>query len=187
MASEMDALFAKIGASNASLKEDVFRDGRGVVEIRELLCKRFFKGNTFVARTKVVSSTSKGDKNPATGQAVEPNSPGSSVGWPQMLDQHASAPGNVKAFVLALLGFREDQVTSPQFAEALEKLIGKEQPGRGMLIGYETYQQATRTGTNAGRVNTYVRWTHISPENGNSAELIKARRAELDKTAPLSA
>jgi hypothetical protein len=187
MASEMDALYAKIGASNASLKEDVFRDGKGVVELRELLCKRFFKGNTFVARCKVVSSASKGDVNPVDKTPVIPNAPGSSVGWPQMLDQHASAPGNVKAFVLALLGFSEAQVTGPQFAEALEQLISKAQPGRGMLIGFETYQQATRSGANAGRVNTYVRWTHIAPSEGNDKVRIAERRAELDKTSPLAA
>lgn len=185
--SEMDALFNKIGAANASLKEDVFRDGKGVVEVREILCKRFFKGNTFVARVKVKESSSKGDKNPTTGALVEPNAPGSSVGWPQMLDQHASAPGNVKAFVLALLGFSEAQVTPKDFSEALERLISKEQPGRGMLIGYETYQQATRSGPNIGKVNTYVRWTHVSPANGNSKDDIKKRRDELDKTAPLAA
>ena len=186
MASEMDALFQKIGASNASLKEDVFRDGKGVVEVRELLCKRFFKGNTFVARTRVVSSMDKGDKD-KDGKGITPNAPGSSVGWPQMLDQHASAPGNVKAFVLALLGFSEAQVTSAQFAEALERLISKDQPGRGMLIGYETYQQATRSGANIGRVNTYVRWTHVPPAAGNTPAEIASRRAELDKNSPLAA
>ena len=181
----MNELFDKIANSHASLKEDVFRDGKGVVLIRELICKRFFKGNTFVARTKVVSSASKGDKNPKDGTPIEPNGPNSCVGWPQLLDQHASAPGNVKAFTLALLGFQEANVTSAQFAEAFERLIGKDQPSRGMLIGYETYQQATRTGQNAGRVNTYVRWVHVPPSAGNSPDEIKARRAELDKTDPL--
>lgn len=185
MASEMDDLFAKIGNSQASLKEDVFRDGKGVVMIRELICKRFFKGNTFVARTKVMTSASKGDKN-AKGEPVEPNAAGSCVGWPQLLDQHASAPGNVKAFVLALLGYNEKDVKSAEFAEALTRLISKEQPGRGMLIGYETYQQATRSGPNIGRVNTYVRWVHVPKTAGNDPKEIAARRAELDKTDPLA-
>jgi len=182
----MNELFDKIAKSNASLKEDVFRDGKGVVLIRELICKKFFKGNTFVARTKILSSSSKGDKDPKTGAAIEPNGPGSCVGWPQLIDQHASAAGNVKAHTLALLGFNEGQVTSEQFAEAFGRLISKEQPARGMLIGYETYQQATRTGVNAGRVNTYVRWIHVPPSAGNSPAEIKSRREELDKSDPLS-
>lgn len=187
MAGEMEDLFLKIGGSSASLKEDVFRDGKGIVEIRELLCKRFFQGNTFVARSRVVNSASKGDLNPVDKTPVVPNAPGSSVGWPQMLDKHASAPGNVKGFVLALIGFAENQVTTAQFAEALARLISKEQPGRGMLIGYETYQQATRSGANIGKINTYVRWTHVKPSEGNDKDSIAKRRAELDKTAPLSA
>lgn len=182
----MDELFKKIANANASLKEDNFRDGKGVVLIRELICKSFHQGPTFVARTKVVESTSKGDLDPATKQPVTPNAPGSSVGWPQLLQKHASAMGNVKAFVLALLGFKEADVNSDQFAEAFQRLVSKEQPGRGMLIGYETYQQATRSGPNIGKVNTYVRWKHIPPSAGNSADEIKKRREDLDKTEPIS-
>lgn len=182
----MNALFAKIASSNASLKEDLFRDGKGVVLIRELLCRQFFKGNTFVARTKIVSSQSKGDKDPKTGGPVEPNGPGSCVGWPQLIDQHASAAGNVKAFTLALTGFASADVAPEDFAKGFGELVDKNQPARGMLIGYETYQQATKSGPNAGRVNTYVRWIHVPPSAGNSAADIAARRAELDKTDPLA-
>ncbi len=170
----MNELFAKIASANASLKEDLFRDGKGVVVIRELLCKRFFKGNTFVARTKVVSSQSKGDKDPKTGTPIEPNGPGSCVA------------GNVKAFTLNLTGFQEANVKPDDFAQTFESMVSKEQPARGMLIGYETYQQATKSGVNAGRVNTYVRWLNVPPTAGNSPAEIKARRDELDKTDPLS-
>lgn len=181
----MNELFAKIANSNASLKEDVFRDGQGVVEIRELICKSFFQGPTFVARTKVVSSASKGDVDPVTKQPIAPNAAGSKVGWPQMLQKHASAPGNVKGFILALLGFKESDVSPAQFTEAFERLISKDQPARGMLLGYQTYQQATRSGPNAGKTNTYVKWTHVAPSAGNSPEEIAKRRAELDKTDPV--
>lgn len=181
----MNELFAKIASANASLKEDVFKDGKGVVQIRELICKSFFQGPTFVARTLVMSSSAKGDLDPVSKQPVQPNAAGSRVGWPQMLQKHASAPGNVKAFTLALLGFKEADVNSQQFQEAFERLVSKEQPARGMLIGYETYQQATRSGANVGKVNTYVRWIHIPPSQGNSPEDIAKRRAELDKTDPM--
>jgi hypothetical protein len=182
----MNEVFAKIAAARASMKSDNFRDGKGVALVEELIVGKFFGGNTFVARTKIVKSESKGDLDPTTKQPVTPNAPGSSVGWPQMLDKHASALGNVKAFTLNLLGFKEAEVTSDQFGEALERLISKEQPARGMLIGYETYQQATRSGANAGKINTYVRWVHVPPSAGNSPEEILKRRAELDKIAPLA-
>lgn len=180
--SEMQDLFNKIGAANVNLKEDVFRDGKGIVTVRQLIAKRFFQGNTFVARVKVKESASKGDKDPKTQAPVEPNAAGSNVGWPQMLDKHPSAPGNVKAFVLALLGKDEKDVKGPEFAAALEELVSAKQPGRGMLIGYETYQQPTRT---TGKVNTYVRWIHVPKTAGNDPKSIAERRAELDKTDPL--
>jgi hypothetical protein len=181
----MNDMFAKIAAANASLKEDNFKDGKGVVVIRELICKSFFQGPTFVARTLIKESASKGDLDPVTKQPCAPNAAGSRVGWPQMLQKHASAPGNVKSFTLGLLGFKEADVTPAQFGEAFERLVSKEQPARGMLIGYETYQQATRSGPNAGKVNTYVRWIHVPPSAGNSKDEIAQRRADLDKTDPV--
>lgn len=184
--SEMDELFGKIGAAAANGKGDNFKDGKGVVVVRELLCKRLNEGNTFIGCYKVVSSASKGDTDAVTKLPVEPNAVGTNPSWPQKLDKFKSAPGNVKGHVLALLGFAESAVTPTQFAEALGRLIAKEQPGRGMLIGYETYQQPTRSGPNIGKVNTYVRWLHVPPSAGNSAKEIAERRAELDKTDPLS-
>ena len=68
----------------------------------------------------------------------------------------------------------------------LGKLVSREQPGRGMLIGYETYQQVTRGGPNAGNTNSYVRWITVPREAGNSPEEIAKRRADLDKTDPLA-
>ena len=182
----MNDVFAKIAAARASLKSDNFRDGKGIVVVSELIHGNFNEGNTFVARTKIVSSESKGDLDPKTKTPVAPNAAGSLVGWPQKLDKHKSAAGNVKAFVLSLLGFKENEVSSEQFGQALTELLSKAQPARGMLIGYETYQQPTRSGPNAGNVNTYVRWIHVPPAAGNSADQIAARKAELDKSSPLS-
>ena len=181
----MNDVFAKIATANASLKEPVFRDGKGKVLIRELILKSFFTGPTFVARTKVIESAASGERD-EKGALIEPNPAGSNVGWPQLLQKHPSAPGNVKSFVLALLGYKEAEVNSQQFSEALERLVGKDQPGRGMLIGYETYRQQTRSGPNAGKINTYVRWIHVPPGAGNSPQEIAARKAELDKTDPLT-
>ncbi len=184
--SEMDDLFKRVGQAVSSGKGENFRDGKGVVVIRELICKKMNDGPTFVAATKVVSSASKGDVDPATKAAVEPNGVGSTPSWPQKLEKHKSALGATKGFILALLGFADNQVTPDQFAEALGKLISKEQPGRGMLIGYETYQQAIRSGANIGKVNTYVKWIHVPVTGGNDPKEIADRRAALDKTDPLS-
>ncbi len=185
--SEMDDLFGKVAAAQANGKGDNFKDGKGVVLIRELICKKMNEGATFVASTKVVSSEAKGDLDPVAKTPITPNAVGSTPSWPQKLEKHKSAPGNVKAFTLALLGFAEAQVQPAQFAEALGRAISKEQPCRGMLLGYETYQQVTRGGPNAGKTNTYVRWIHVPPGSGNDAKSIAERRAALDKTDPIQA
>lgn len=184
--SEMDELFKKVAAAQASGKGDNFKDGKGVVVIRELMCKKLNDGPTYIAATKVISSASKGDVDPVTKAPVDPNAVGSTPSWPQKLEKFKSAPGNVKAQVLALLGFTEAQVSGEQFAEALGRLISKEQPARGMLLGYESFQQVTRGGPNAGKVNTYIRWIHVPPSEGNDAKSIAERRAGLDKTDPLT-
>lgn len=185
--SEMDDLYATVANAQANGKGDNYKDGKGVALIRELVCKNMNEGPTFIAATKIVESASKGDTDPVNKTPVEPNAVGSTPSWPQKLKKHKSAPGNVKAFVLAALGFTDGAVTTEQFAEALKRSVSKEQPMRGMLIGYETYQQAIRGGPNVGKVITLVRWIHVPPGAGNDAKSIAERRAALDKSDPLSA
>jgi hypothetical protein len=179
------ALFKKIAGSQANNKSDNFRDGRGVAEIDELKYENLNDGATFIARVKILSSEPKDEFELAKfepgkpHQYVEPrikaatNPPGSKLGWVQKTDKFKSAPGNVKAFVLALLGFDEAEVSEDEFAETLEELVGKDQPAKGMLISFDTYRQMTRTGANAGSINTYVSWAHVK----QTEEEIKARRA----------
>lgn len=194
MAGEMDALFAEIGGAKAFNKGDSFRDGQGIVLIKELICKPMNDGPTFVAALQVVEATSKGDRQPLGklpdgtrqyGDLVVPNVAGSAVSWVQKLTKFKSAPGNVKLFILTALGFDESQVTRDQFADSMRRAISKEQPMRGMLLRFSTYQQETRTGARAGQVNTYANFTHINAAGGNSKEDIAKRRAELDKVSPL--
>jgi hypothetical protein len=188
MANEMDDLYLLIGASEGMEKGDNFRDGKGQVVVKKCICEKMNEGKTFVAVVKVVSSSSKGDLNPITKAPVEPNPAGTSVSWPQKIEKFKSAANNVKKFTLKLLGFAKENVTPPQFAEAFKRIISKEQPARGMLLNYETYQQPVRSGPDVGKpegVRTYVNWGHVPPTAGNSPAEIAARRAELDKTDPL--
>lgn len=200
----MDELFDEIAASQANVKGINFTAGQGIVEIEELIMKNMKgTGPTFVARCTVVESHSKGDRvhkplpdgteeDQATGDLIEPNAVGSHPSWPQPLKKFKSAPGNVKAFVLQLLGKDESKVTGDQFKEAMKALVnsnpasGKVQPARGMRIAYATYDQKVRDGARKGKYNTYVTWTHI-PAPTNSAEEIATRRAALDAARPLSA
>jgi hypothetical protein len=180
-----DDLFDSIAEAKANNKSDNFRDGKGLAVVEGCLYDKMNDGMTFVARFKVLESSSKGDLDPKTRQPVVPNAPGSMVGWPQKIEKHKSAPGNVKAFTLNLLGYEESEVNKDRFKEAFSKLVGKEQFGRGMLVRFETYQQAVQKGARAGEVNTYVRFVHVPPTEEtafgkNDKDGILARRAELD-------
>ena len=178
------AMLDLIGGSKASSKSDNIRDGRGVMLVEEILSFVGNEGATFVARGEILSSESKGDTDPITKAPIPPNAVGSQVGWPQKLQKFKSSPGNVKKFVLELLGYTEAEVDSKpgSFAEAMGQLLAPQQPARGMVINYSTYQQSTRSGPNAGKVNTYVNWSHAAD---NSPEVIAQRRKMLDEKRPL--
>jgi hypothetical protein len=178
------AMLDAIGASKASNKSDNIRDGQGVLLVEEIVSFDGNDGPTFVARCEVVSSSSKGDVDPVTKQPTVPNAVGSQVGWVQKLQKFKSSMGNVKKFIVELAGETEAALdaTPGKFAEVAGGLLSDAQPARGMLINYSTYQQTTRSGPNAGKVNTYVNWSHHAD---NSDAAIDARRADLDKRRPL--
>ena len=175
-----------IGKARANNKSDFIRDGKGVLLLEECIYDKMNDGRTWVSRFEVVEAVSKGDLD-KDGKPVVPNAVGSHVGWVQQPEKFKSAAGNIKSFVLALLGYSEAEVDANpgSFGQAADQLRGPTQPGRGMLIGFETYRQATRSGARPGQVNTYVRFFHIGPEAGNSKEKIAERRAVLDAKTPL--
>ena len=179
-------IFSLVANSQANNKSDNFRDGKGIAEVVQCIGKPDANdGPTFIARFKIVSSESKGDMDPKTKQPIQPNAPGSRVGWPQKLTKFKSAPGNVKSFFLNLLGKKESDMTAESFTETMKDAISPKQPARGMLVAYETYQQETKSGANKGAINTYVRFVNVPKEKGNTPEEIKKRREELDKTDPV--
>ena len=204
------ALLEFVGAQRANTKSDNIKDGRGRLLVLKNVYGDMNDGATFVGEFKVLTSAAKGDMalqpfSPGKPQLqVDPprqaecNQPGSIIGWPQKLKKHKSAAGNVKAYILALLGFQENEVTPSDFASAVQQLVnddakaGAVQPGRGMLIDFETYRQTTKTGPNAGQINTYIRYITVprgndaNDVNSNHPAQIAARRAELDKSAPLA-
>ncbi len=178
----MDSLFDEVSKAAAQSKSDNFRDGEGILMIEEVKSFSGDSGRVFVVQGKVVESKSKGDLTLSPDQkqvvgpaVVQPNAAGSTVGWPQLVDKFKSAKGNVKAFMLALFDKKEDEISPADFAKTGEELVSKENPARGMLIGYSTYRQVTKTGPNAGKINTYVRFSHVK----QTGEEIAKRRAQL--------
>lgn len=184
---ELDFLFRDKEMADAKISaregEHIVR-GSGLCVIKRLLYKNMNEGPTFVVVAKVLESA---DKAPArTGDPVIPaNKPGATISWPQKTKKFKSAPGNVKGFVLALLGYSEAQVTGDQYMAALAQCVSDAQPARGMLIRWDTYDSIVRSGKNAGNVNCYPTWKHVPPAAGNDKDSIAKRRAELDISDPL--
>ena len=175
----------KLGEARANVKGDYFRDGAGVVVIEELVYSEMNEGETFVARSVIIESQSKGDLDIKSKQPVIPNAPGSHVGWVQQVKKFKSAAGNIKAFLLALLSVSQEEMdASGKFGQTMFDLTqGKEQPARGMVLCYSTYRQGTKA--NPGDLRTYVSWSPA--EAANTKEKIAARRAKLDAGQPITA
>lgn len=180
-------VFSKIAQAKVSQKSDNIRDGQYLFEVRNLIYKDMQGGMTFVAELGVVEGKSKGDKNAETGEPVEPNAVGSTVGYVQPLNAFAAAPNNIKAFICALLDANPDTVSEVEFEKTCEELFGAvpsgkggatfqdkdQQPCRGMLIKGATYQSKVKSGANAGKIFTYCQFSHVA----QTPEEIKARRA----------
>lgn len=156
-------IFAKVANAQANQGGNNIKDGKGRLAIQKMICKQMNEGWTFVAEMKVLSSA-------ATEQGIEPNPVGSTVSYVQKLDKHKSALGNTKSFVLALLGFSDSEVSSDEFAETLEDLcretdekVGNEvkpaNPGRGMVIDFETFRKPKRD--KPTEILVLPRWTHV--------------------------
>jgi len=84
------------------------------------------------------------------------------------------ARADAKSFILTVLGFKEADVSPEELGEAMTGILSKEQPFRGMKVGYETYTKA-----NSNLV--LVAFSHVA---GQSAEAIAANRKSLEKDFP---
>jgi len=161
----------EIGKKRANVKSGNFRDGKGVVMIRKIVYGNMNDGPTYVVETEIIESHK-------TEPDVEPNTPGSTVAWVQKVRKHhQTAPGNIKAHILALEGVDEDTMdASGKFGQVVAAYCDKTQPAAGVLMRYETYRQGTKANPNDKR--TYVRWANIPENEGNTKAEIEARRKE---------
>jgi len=163
------ALLEKIkNAKTTSGGNNIF-DGQYVFEVHRLLLDGKFKGTMFIAELGVLESE-------AVLPDVKPNMPGTTCSVAVNLDTNVSAPGNMKAVVLALLNKVEAELSGDAFLKEVERLTGPDQPARGMLIADETYRKTIQSGPNAGKPFTGHRWVHVDQTPAEVAE----RRKMID-------
>lgn len=158
-------IFNQVAQSSAGGGGNRIQDGEYLYRVERLLMEKKFGGTCFIAEFKVEEAKPVFDD-------VQPNAVGSTCSFVINFDGpgRQSAPSNVKAFVLALLGVNEAETSVGELVETLKELTGPAQPARGMLIRNETYRKYARTGKNsqpdkAGRPPMVMNsWKHVPAE-----------------------
>lgn len=181
--SDLDFLYDAVQNARATQGGNYIRDGRGRLIVDKIELEKKNDGPYFIAEFVVESSQkvtvySELQKKPLD---IEPNEPGSrcSMAVPLADPKIKSGPGNVKTFVLGLLGFSESEVDAKPGAlkTTLEQLRSAKQPARGMVIDFETYRKVTRAGD---KELVLPKWSSVAPTAGNDPESIARRRAKLE-------
>lgn len=201
------AIWGRVRKAQATgRKSEFIRDGRYILGVLQIISKVSEQsGLNFIARMLVLKSESKGDVDQKTKQPITPSAVGSVVGYVQQLDKYPkTAPGNVKAYMLELAGMSESDADQVEVVEIDGKQLqmsrfeilgegasGPEQLSRGMLIRCSTRQGEVKSGPNAGKINTYPQFEHVSEDpnatefGGNDDAGIAKRREEWDKIHPV--
>jgi hypothetical protein len=179
-------LLAKIAKASASKGGNNLKDGCYKLTILNILLEAKTDGNMFIVEFMVDESRAIPGMYELGGKAVwqcenakevVPNAAGTQANYVLNLDKNKSAPGNIKAFVLELMGETEDTATEEDVESTLGELISKAQPARGMRIDDETFRKKIKSGENAGKPFVGHNWSHVKM----TSDEVAARRATLDK------
>lgn len=167
-------LAKKIAESRSSGGGNHVRDGRGVCIVKALKHETLYKGETFIAELLVESSENLPDAKNADGSQIQANAPGSSFSFLQQFEEYPdTAFGNTKSFILTLMG--EADVQAEEFAKSYERLVGAQQPARGMRIRFETHRKVSKKGVSL----VLPSWETVP----QTVEQIAETRAKMDSTA----
>lgn len=186
----MQDILSKVANAKATKGGNRIVDGEYEYLIESFGINQGHEGTCFIAELRVTSAkqaavsgvNGEGDKRVAPENEITPNAVGSSVSFVANVTKHASANGNVKAFILSTLGVEESQVTPEQFQATLAQAIDPKQPLRGRRVANRTYRklnQGRGPGGSAkrGEVMTLNNFIHVP---GQTAESIAAGRQQLD-------
>ncbi len=174
----MSAL-AKIQSAQATGGGNNIRDGRYKYLIEAFTYAKGFQGERVVAELRVIESAPAIDVTGPDGKPVTPNAVQSSCSMVCLLDQHESAAGNAKAFLLAALaplGFDESDITEDKI---LNEYSHVSNPLRGIAIANETvrrFNKGRKNEANKGKPLTLNSWKPIE----QTPEDILRQRAWLD-------
>lgn len=146
------ALAEQIAKAKANKSGNFIRDGGYLFEVLKLEADKKFKGNTFIAELKVLESRK-------TNPNVDPNPVGTTCAYITNLDdKYGLGMGNMKAFVMALYGVPEEEVT----VDVLCEVTSDKQPATGMKIRDEAFSKPKKE--KPSETFTHHRWENVPEE-----------------------
>src|SRR5258707_15854075 len=157
---------AKQAALEAIAKADATKSGNFLranaiyrLKVEKVVAFKGYKGLQFIAECRVLEMTPTGQPsvNPKTKQPMPQNAVGTLGNFHVNLDNDAG-PGNVKAFLMALLNEPEEEIS----IGALTELCSDKQPLKGLEIWDETFEKPLQ---NSPGNFTHHRWEHIPGQN----------------------
>lgn len=189
MATNIQAALRKIAGAQVNQGGNFIRGGTYLLEVEKLIMEQKRKGMCFIGELRVIESADTATS--LKGEEIKANKVGERVGEVQNLDGKGadSAPGNIKAFVCALLGADPNATDEEELFEALQGteengehiagLLEPSQPMRGKLIRCEAFEKPTK----AGNPFTVKNWSYVE----QAPEDIQARRKAQDERAKAAA
>ncbi|WP_375757964.1 hypothetical protein [Corallococcus exercitus] len=163
-----NAALSRIVSAQAALGAQYLKAGRYRLEVQSIRTKDGFKGLSAIAELKVVSAE-------RTQPTSEPSRIGMVASYVENLsDAKKNGGGRFKAFVMALAGAEEQELSLEQLA----KFTGDKQAGAFLLIDCEVFPKTLpEKDGKPGKVIEGYRWSTVSPTDDELAA-IEAKRAE---------
>lgn len=170
------------------------RYGRYVLLVEQAMYKQIRDvGRCFITKFQVLKSEPLSVQEPASKAqpesrtvAEEPHPPGYrpsvAINWDG--DAKLSADGNAKAIVLGIFGMNEASVPKDVFKATFKDMVSDAQPARGMVVQAEVRPKGV--GKQDGVFSHHIRLPYwhglgVPGQGENTHELIRARRAEIEK------
>jgi len=157
----IEELAAKAANAKANQNGNFIKPGKYLFEIQKLIAEKKHKGNMFIVEFKVLESAQTDPKH-------SPNPAGSSASYVVNLDND-SGPGNMKAFIMAVLEEPECNVTT----DAIVEVLSASQPLRGLRVRDEAYEKPMRS--KPGEMFTYHRWEAVPLTDEDLKAMAQAR------------
>lgn len=132
----VEDLFREIAEASATKGGNHIKHGDYDMIVDKCILDKKEAGTCFIVELFVERSTKTGDN--------EPNAPGSRCSTVWNLTKHKSAKGNIKAFVLAMEGKDESNVSVDDAQVLIKESIGDKY--RGQRIKCSTYKKMTKDG-----------------------------------------